>query len=313
MNSEKLYRFFKGELSEPEMAEIKAWVEEDPSNRKQFFAQRKMFDMINIVGGRKLNRGGKTTSRKTRVRFGIIGRIAAVLGIAFAASYVTMRVMNDDMALREQTITVPAGQRIDIVLPDGSKVCLNGRSSISYSMALGRKERSVKLDGQAYFDIKHMRKSPFVVTTPKGRVEVLGTKFDLMDFSDGESFEAALLEGTVKVSLLSDTGKEVVLTPEMKAVMVGDKLVKMYIDDHNPYMWRNGLISFREASFDEIMSEFKKNYDIDVVVRKEELKNVSYTGKFRTSDGIDYALRVLQRDVNFNYSRSEDHRTIYIY
>ena len=88
-----------------------------------------------------------------------------------------------------QTITVPAGQRINITLADGTNVWLNARTTIQYPITFNEKERLVKLDGEAYFDVTKDKSKPFIVQTNNYNVEVLGTKFDVDSYSETEIFE----------------------------------------------------------------------------------------------------------------------------
>jgi ferric-dicitrate binding protein FerR (iron transport regulator) len=73
-----------------------------------------------------------------------------------------------------------------------------------------------------------------------------------------------------------------------------------------------GLICFKDAPLPAIMKEFEKYYGVRIDVRNQRVLKYSYTGKFRHTDGIDYALRVLQKDVGFKYVRDDESQTISI-
>ena len=104
-----------------------------------------------------------------------------------------------------QTITVPAGQRINITLVDGTNVWLNARTSLSYPVKFGKNNRQVVLDGEAYFDVTKDKSKPFIVQTDNYNVEVLGTKFDVNAYSETGEFETTLMSGSVKVASASDS------------------------------------------------------------------------------------------------------------
>ena len=118
-----------------------------------------------------------------------------------------------------QTITVPAGQRINITLADGTNVWLNARTTIQYPITFNEKERLVKLDGEAYFDVTKDKSKPFIVQTNNYNVEVLGTKFDVDSYSETEIFETTLMEGSVRISSLTDANESLMLTPHNKAYL----------------------------------------------------------------------------------------------
>ena len=106
--------------------------------------------------------------------------------------------------LAMQTITVPAGQRVNLDLPDGSNVWLNAGTTMQYPVSFMTDKREVILDGEAYFEVAHNEKSPFVVHTSTLDVEVLGTKFNVEAYSARKIFETSLMEGRVKVKLPHD-------------------------------------------------------------------------------------------------------------
>ena len=67
-----------------------------------------------------------------------------------------------------------------------------------------------------------------------------------------------------------------------------------------------------EETFASIMKEFEKYYGINIHITTLQVQTYLYTGKFRQTDGVDYALRVLQKDIKFAYERDEDNHIIYI-
>ena len=84
------------------------------------------------------------------------------------------------------------------------------------------------------------------------------------------------------------------------------------IDDYNVYRWKEGLYCFRNKPFADIIKDLEKYYDLKIQMDKKEIAKVALTGKFRISDGLDYALRVLQNDVAFIYQRNRDNDVIHI-
>lgn len=82
-----------------------------------------------------------------------------------------------------QTVTVPSGQRANVILPDGTDVWLNAGTTIRYPISFMKGKREIILDGEAYFEVVHNEKCPFVVHTYAMDVEVLGTKFNVEAYS----------------------------------------------------------------------------------------------------------------------------------
>ena len=78
------------------------------------------------------------------------------------------------------------------------------------------------------------------------------------------------------------------------------------------YRWKEGLYCFKDKLFAEILKDLERYYDLNIEMDKPEISEVALTGKFRISDGLDYALRVLQNDVSFSYYRDKENDIIYI-
>lgn len=321
MDFELLYKFFEGLTTEQENEMIKAWMESSPENEKRFFEERKIYDAI-ILNSEESKvheyslpdeEIGESRPRIPMYVKEIMKIAAAILVTLLGSWYFFSQDDVDSNPVAMQTINVPAGQRLNLVLPDGTNVWLNAKTTIKYPVAFNSKERLVTIDGQAYFDVAKNEKVPFLVKTPQGTVQALGTKFDILDYSDGErDFQAMLMEGSVKVQLSDKESESVILSPEKKAFLDKGKLEVIHVSDMSAYQWKEGLISFRNEAFEDIMKSFEKTYDITIVIENTKVKNISFTGKFRIIDGVEYALRVLQRDVNFKFERDIDKHIIYI-
>mgnify|MGYP000787008527 CR=1 FL=1 len=201
---------------------------------------------------------------------------------------------------------------MNITLSDGTNVWLNARTKIVYPAVFNKSVRQVAVDGEAYFDVAKDKKRPFIVETGKCNMEVLGTKFNVEAYSARKIFETSLMEGKVKVKLPHDDKNSVVLVPNQKTTLIDGRLVVSKIDDYNVYRWKEGLYCFRNKPFADIIKDLEKYYDLSIQMDKKEIAKVALTGKFRISDGLDYALRVLQNDVAFTYQRNRDNDVIHI-
>ena len=172
--------------------------------------------------------------------------------------------------------------------------------------------RGVELDGEAYFEVSKSKKKPFVVHTQMCDVTVLGTKFNVDAYSDKNTFSAALMEGKIKVDNNYSPTDIIYLSPSQQVSLKNGKLDVAPIVDYDIYRWREGLICFTDVNFVELMKRIEKYYGVDMEVENTGLARHVFSGKFRISDGIDNLLRVLQKDVYFDFERSEDGNTIYI-
>lgn len=310
MDFKLLYKYFEGSASKEEVAKIRLWLESSPENMQILLLERKIYDSVLLNNGEKEISIIQNNKRK-KIIWEVL-KIASVILITALTSvlYFNINEGGDDVAM--QTISVPAGQRLNINLPDGTNVWLNAKTTIKYPVSFNKKERLVEVDGQAYFSVAKNDKKPFIVNTRSGRVQALGTKFDVLDYSDDNIFETMLSEGKVKVDMASADNQTLILEPNTKAFIRNGKLNKERIEDKSEYEWRNGLLSFRNKSFTEIMKSFEKIYDIKIVIEDPRITNQTLTAKFRIVDGVDYALRVLQREINFQFRHDNEDRDIEI-
>ncbi|GHV19720.1 anti-sigma factor [Bacteroidia bacterium] len=311
-NREILYKFFEGKCSEEEIQEIRTWVEASPENKKTFFQEAKLFDTVDLLTSEELvpeqQEPGFYRNPFYKELLKIAATVAIVLSIAGGWYYYTEK--NARIAMN--IIHAPAGKNANIILPDGTAVWLNARTTVQYPSSFEKNKRVIILDGEAYFEVAHDKKKPFIVRTNKYDVEVTGTKFNVEAYSFEDETITSLLDGQVKLISVTDPNQSITMEPHHLAFLQEDKFITKKITDYNRYRWKDGLICFDNISFPEIMKEFEKYYEIQVIIENKKVNDYLCTGKFRQSDGVDYALKVLQRDVRFIFERVENTNIIYI-
>lgn len=312
MNKEILYHFFEGKATLDEEMAVRNWMDAATENKKEFFRERKLFDAMLLLADAETVKSKKTRLFINYSLFRELCKIAAIITITLITVTLFRNVSESNQPMAMHTITVPAGQRVNLTLSDGTNVWLNARSHMKYPVTFGKNSREVILDGEAYFDVAPDKEKPFFVQTLKYNVKVVGTKFNVEAYSDTKKFETSLMEGAVTVTSLKNTAQSVSLTPNNKVTDVNGNLETTAITDYNNYKWKEGLISFKNTSFTEIMEAFEKCYGIKIVIENKKVKDFMFTGKFRHSDGINYALGILKKNVPFIYYRDDEKQIIYI-
>lgn len=309
MNIEKdiLYRFFNGEATVSEEKEVRAYIESSPDNWKHYLSERRLYDTVilrnSTIGSerRQLRR-----HRARRIAFQCM-KIAALLAIAFSTAFFWLG--RNHPAAGTNIVSTLQGQMANVVLPDGTRVWLNSKTTLEYPTTFDYDKRKVQIDGEAYFEVIADKEHPFVVQTSRTQVEVLGTKFYVEDYSNANRVETALIEGSVSITAGKKT---LMLQPSHKAVWRDGTMRIEPITDFDVYRWREGLICFKRRRFTEILKEFEKYYGTTIIIDTVDVDNPLITAKFRLADGIEYALRVLQKDVMFHYIRDDDKNTMVI-
>lgn len=312
VNQALLYRFFEGKTSVEEEVVIKIWMEESERNKETFLKERRLFDALILTEKSENTLLSEKHAKKSYLFIREILKIVAVAVIVLWGNSLYRNFQEETMEMLYQTISVPAGQRINLTLPDGTDVWLNARTKIRYPFSFNGEKREVFLDGEAFFDVSKDKRKPFIVQTPKYRLEVLGTAFNVEDYSGKNGFETMLFNGSIKIISNDSIPQTITLTPTYKAYLENGRLAVEHVDDYSVYRWREGLICFKDESFTDIMSDFEKYYGLTIQIDNEQVKRQHYSGKFRQTDGVDYALRVLQKDIRFTYKRDDEKDMIYI-
>lgn len=311
MRQELLHKFFEGTATIQEEMDIREWMESSEENKKHFFLERQLFDASLIMEYQKVPVNPKKRRGQYRL-FKEFIKIASIILLTLGTTTLFHNYQISKESIVMQTITVPAGQHIRLDLPDGTAVWLNSRTTLRYPLSFNKKERKVDLDGEAYFEVAPNQKQRFIVQTKRHNVEALGTKFNVEAYNEQSNFITTLMEGKVRIEDSNNSETSLILLPDTKVVFENDKLNIYNVDDYNPYRWREGLICFRNTSFSDIMKGFEKYYGVTVHIDNDQVNKNNYTGKFRQTDGIDYALRVLQRDISFKYKIDDEKQEITI-
>ena len=312
MEKETLYKFFDGKASREEKEAVRIWLESSPENEQELFREREFFDAMILSGSTKSAGEEKKSHPFFRTVLFEAIKIAAVFVITVACGTYFYKSEIRKIGEAMNTIKVPAGQRANLTLPDGTNVWLNARSEMRYPAVFKGNKREITLDGEAYFEVTHNEDKPFVVQTNKCNVEVLGTKFNVEAYSDSEDFCTSLMEGSVRVSDKGNPSETVLLSPNHMVSLENGQLSTSPILDFDVFRWKEGLICFRNMNFEQLMLRFEKCYGVRIVVENKHLVNYICSGKFRISDGIDNALRILQKDAKYSFERNNDESVIYI-
>lgn len=199
-------------------------------------------------------------------------------------------------------LIIPKGTFYHLVLSDGTKVWLNADSKIKYPVSFGQDKREVSLRGEGYFEVAKDSTRPFIVSTDKMDVRVLGTTFDVNTYEDeGKSF-VVLVEGLVEVS--AGKGESRIITPGyMAEVNMHDVQAKIQISkcDLEHYIaWKNGNFSFRNASLTEILKRVSRYYDV-TVIREQVFEEEYYTGDVSSDVSLESLLAVIESSTSVSF------------
>lgn len=166
-----------------------------------------------------------------------------------------------------RTITTPRGATYEITLADGTVVKLNGDSRLSFPTAFIGKERSVTLEGQAYFKVTSDKEHPFVVHSQRLTTTVLGTEFDIKDYNDMPA-EVTLVSGMVKVKPNGEESKDITLDPNSYVRLIkGHDLYALKCDAKQRTKWTEDLFSYHNVQLLTVLKDMGRWYNVDIEMR----------------------------------------------
>jgi hypothetical protein len=194
------------------------------------------------------------------------------------------------------TVSTPRGGQFQIELPDGSTVWLNATSSLRFPTAfINGKERKVELTGEAYFEVTKNESMPFKVMVNKMEVQVLGTHFNVMAYSNEHEIKTTLLEGSVKINS-NGNNKSIVIKPGQQASLDNNNseiIVSRNEDVDLVVAWKNGYTAFKSADISTIMRQVERWYDVDVNY-EGTVPVRTFTGKISRNANLSELLRLLE-------------------
>lgn len=302
-----LEKYIRGDASLVEKRLIIEWLDEDQENMKEYEAYRKLYTCLLWNTGTKKGKVNKTYSVR-RVLTGTM-RVAAILIMGFIGGRMVFN--QGQVSYKMQELTVPVGQRAELVLSDGTKVWLNSRSTLKFPDRFAGSSRNVELEGEGYFTVNHDPDLPFIVDAGEYDIRVLGTEFNVKAYRREGLFETSLLEGSVEV-LGPGLGSGRSLLPGTMIVKENGELISKPIPDYNYFRWRDGVYCFENESLASLVGKLQLYYDVTIRIEAGSLPDYQFSGKFRISDGIEHALKVLQLKHKFTYTRNDEQNIILI-
>ncbi len=189
-------------------------------------------------------------------------------------------------------ITVPFGSEYQMILPDRTKVHLNAGSSMRFPVVFAGNERKVYAVGEIYFEVARDTTAPFRVVSGTSELEVLGTSFNLRNYSE-EPYEVTLLSGSVRYRA---NRYEVMLKPgEQVVVPEGGKPLVRLADVSVVTAWHRGFFVFRNASLEQIMKELGRWYGLEVFFNSERVKEKRFSIELQRSYTMREVVDILQK------------------
>lgn len=192
------------------------------------------------------------------------------------------------------TLTTPRGGQFRVILPDGTAVWLNTASALRYPTAFNDADRTVELQGEAYFEVAANATQPFRVKTATQEIQVLGTSFNINAYTNEGYTVTTLVTGRVKVNT---PGKDagIVLEPGQQAIAAHGSQQLSFARATAPDViaWKNGLFLFDNADLETVMRCLERWYDVEV--KYEAKPDIHYTGQIARNEPLSKVVHMLEQ------------------
>jgi ferric-dicitrate binding protein FerR (iron transport regulator) len=222
--------------------------------------------------------------------------------------------MNKDHApiLTNVEVSVDEDSQKRIVLPDGSQVWVNSSTTIAYNDDFS-KERTVTLDGEAFFSVVHDSLSPFRVKTADLTIEVLGTEFNVHSRSNESIEQVILTEGSVEVNMPHNKEMHLVPGERMTYDMESSEISIDQIDVETIASWRVVNLRMVNMPLDEALERiaiyYGRTLKVEGTLPADVFVDLAHVARFDVEQVLE-SLRDITNNC-FNYRLAPDIMTVY--
>jgi transmembrane sensor len=299
-------RLLSGEASKTDRMQLDQWLSEAPENRLLFEQYKaaweyKPADTDHIYINRKAawqrinmgiesieqEQGKKVSNRAGSLRRIIYYRISGVAAMLLVLLGIYILFLNQDQPemLTYDSKDIPSEP---FTLSDGTLVQLNCSSSLTYPAEFKEKKRDVKMNGQAFFEVAHIKDKPFTIELDGASVTVLGTSFSISQSEKSRVIEVAVISGKVVLQTADNLRQELILTQGEKGIYdkVSNILKKESITNHNFIAWKTGRLEFDQTSLPEVFETIGATYRLDVIA-EQDFSDLKLTARFIDEDPAD--------------------------
>jgi len=219
-------------------------------------------------------------------------RVAAILVFVLLAGFSAYRYLYIEKELVTQNEIISS-----FLLPDGSRVSLNSSSKLFYPKKFSGKTREVRIEGEAFFEVKPNKLKPFIIHAGNMQIEVVGTSFNVNAYPCSDKIEVIVESGKVLVDRKDSKTtvlNELILVSGDKATLLRESstLTKSANIDENFLAWKTHSLVFRQTSLKEVITQLEKVYKVDILLEDDKLNDLLLTAQY-DNHSIDFIMEVI--------------------
>lgn len=331
---ELIIRYLQDDINAEELLELETWIMASSEHKSLFFQMKQIADSsrrslwsdvekekswqrmcarMSTSGKQDVVLPSSSVRHKSRALLSI--RFTALFVLALALGWGISELVHvwggkrvNGTVVYNEIKTERGGRSNTLTLSDGSKVILNAATSFRYAEDFKGGNRTVYLDGEAYFEVAKDEKHPFIIKLKQQDITVLGTSFNVEAYSDDPYCIVTLLSGSVFLNTYNENGETIsrtFLKPNQQAVtnnLFGSVSIQQ-VDPTLADSWTKGKYKFKDEALPDIIRRLEKYYDVQFHIECNSLKQMKFTGTFSLDQDIQEILHVLDHENLYTIKR----------
>ncbi|MDR2810172.1 MAG: DUF4974 domain-containing protein [Tannerellaceae bacterium] len=328
------------DISEMELKELYQWLQESPENKDSFFRMKSIYDSIcnrtfmtdeeiekswlrmqsrmsELKESHPVQPSGKIFFLRT-LKYMVVASIAILLGFGisqYVIQHASLPEDNPATKIRYNEVHVHKGGRpILITLSDGTNVQLNVAGTLRYSTRFSGDSREVYLDGEAWFEVVHDDKKPFIIHLNQQDITVHGTRFNVEAYPEESYNTVTLLDGSISLETSNSKGEcisRIFLKPGQKANFdkVSEHVSVEKTDATMANAWTRGEYKFKDEPLELIIKRLENYYNVRIML-DYNLKSIRYTGTFSFNQNIAQVLNIINHEKQFYFRQKNGNEIV---
>jgi hypothetical protein len=206
----------------------------------------------------------------------------------------------------EAAIKTDWSNRYDLVLADGSRIWLNTGSLIRFPVSFSSQTREVYLEGEAYFDVQHDPRHPFIIHTGNLQTKVLGTAFNIHANPQNKSIEITVTRGKVGVS---ENDRSLAVLTQEQQIIYNEKTNNwkaQHVDKQQVVSWWSEDLHFEDIRLADAVVRLGKYYNIAIHLGNEAIAHCRFTGTIEKEKSLEQALKIICSFNKVTYENNRD-------
>ncbi len=313
-----LSRYFNGDCTPDEINFIRDWCNQSEENKNEFVQMQKawtlsgneayeilssarstVWESIQTNISKKVSR---TYTKRSLIYYASASAAAVLILMVGIQLFIDKNLWN--ASADYTSFCVSKGEKGQILLADGTKVWLNAGSKLTLSNNFNVKNRTVILEGEAYFDVKKNDKSHFIVQTPSVDVKVFGTAFSVDAYPESGQVGVALLRGSVGVYKSGTDDQIVSLTPNQHILIDKSSYQSTIniLEDDSDIAWTFEQLIFEHTPYKEVFSKMENWYGVNIsIASPPKRKDLDYRFKVK-SESLREILELINKITPIEYN-----------